>query len=208
MLMRQQIHSVRQGVMETATKGKRARAITVTSETIATLRAHRVKQNEERLKAGPAWRDEGRVFPNGAGGALSERTIKGDWDRSLRRWGLPHMHFHGLRHLHATYLLVAGVHPKVVSERLGHAPTAIAMEKYSHVTPGLQEGAALAFEAALKALTSAAKPAAEAGEERRRACHLLTRCKRAMCGVPRFGADRGRAWRMVFQARRGKTGGA
>ena len=52
------------------------------------------------------------------------------------------MRFHDLRHAHATLLLQQGIHPKVVSERLGHAGVAITMDTYSHVLPGLQEEAA------------------------------------------------------------------
>ena len=47
-----------------------------------------------------------------------------------------------LRHTSATLLLRAGVHPKVVSERLGHAGVSITLDTYSHVPPGLQEEAA------------------------------------------------------------------
>jgi len=38
-------------------------------------------------------------------------------------------------------MLKAGIHPKVVSERLGHANIAITLDTYSHVLPGLQEAA-------------------------------------------------------------------
>jgi integrase len=38
--------------------------------------------------------------------------------------------------------LARGVHPKVVSERLGHASIAITLDTYSHVLPNLQEEAA------------------------------------------------------------------
>ena len=47
-----------------------------------------------------------------------------------------------MRHTHATQLLRAGVHPKVVSERLGHASIGITLDVYSHVMPGMQEEAA------------------------------------------------------------------
>ena len=43
---------------------------------------------------------------------------------------------------HATLSLSAGVHPKVVSERLGHASVGITLDTYRHVLPGLQEEAA------------------------------------------------------------------
>jgi integrase len=59
--------------------------------------------------------------------------------------------FHDLRHRHATQLLKAGVHPKVVSERLGHASIGITLDTYSHVMPGMQEEAAEKIDAGLRA---------------------------------------------------------
>jgi len=59
--------------------------------------------------------------------------------------------FHDLRHTHATQLLQAGVHPKVVQERLGHASIGITLDTYSHVMPGMQEEAAEKIDAGLRA---------------------------------------------------------
>jgi len=39
------------------------------------------------------------------------------------------------------------VHPKVVSERLGHGSVSFTLDVYSHVMPGLQESAAAKLEA-------------------------------------------------------------
>ena len=44
----------------------------------------------------------------------------------------------------------AGIHPKIVSERLGHASVAITLDTYSHVLPGLQEAAAECFDMLLQ----------------------------------------------------------
>ncbi len=54
-----------------------------------------------------------------------------------------------LRHTHATLLLIAGVHPKIVSERLGHASITLTLDTYSHVLPGMQAESALKLEAML-----------------------------------------------------------
>ena len=48
-------------------------------------------------------------------------------------------------------MLSAGVHPKVVSERLGHASVGFTLDTYSHVLPGLQAAAAEALDAVLVA---------------------------------------------------------
>jgi len=39
-------------------------------------------------------------------------------------------------------MLKSGVHPKIVSERLGHATVAFTLDTYTHVVPGLQAEAA------------------------------------------------------------------
>ena len=66
--------------------------------------------------------------------------------RILKKAMLKRIRIHDLRHTHATLMLKAGVHPKVVSERLGHANIGITLDIYSHVLPGLQEAAAEKFE--------------------------------------------------------------
>ena len=50
--------------------------------------------------------------------------------------------FHALRHTCATLLLTKGVHPKIVSEMLGHSTVSITLDTYSHVIPGLGDAAA------------------------------------------------------------------
>ena len=46
-------------------------------------------------------------------------------------------------------MLQEGIHPKVVSERLGHSSVAITLDTYSHILPGLQEAAAQRFDEGL-----------------------------------------------------------
>jgi integrase len=53
--------------------------------------------------------------------------------------GLPDLRFHDLRHSAATILLGAGVHPKLVQERMEHSTIAMTMDIYSHVLPSMQQ---------------------------------------------------------------------
>ena len=62
---------------------------------------------------------------------------------------LPDVRFHDLRHTCATLLLTRGVHPKIVSEVLGHSSIAITLDIYSHVVPRLGDVATSAMEDAL-----------------------------------------------------------
>jgi integrase len=63
---------------------------------------------------------------------------------------LPRFRLHDLRHTHATLALEAGVHPKLVQERLGNATIAISLDTYSHAIPAMQEDAAAKIEALLE----------------------------------------------------------
>ena len=55
---------------------------------------------------------------------------------------MPDMRFHDLRHSAATILLAAGVHPKVVQERMGHSSIVLTINIYSYVLPSMQQDAA------------------------------------------------------------------
>jgi site-specific recombinase XerD len=55
-----------------------------------------------------------------------------------------------LRHTAATLLLGQGIHPKIVSEMLGHSNIYITLDLYSHVTPTMQREAVSAMEAVLR----------------------------------------------------------
>ena len=59
-----------------------------------------------------------------------------------KRAGIGHLRFHDLRHTAAILMLLAGVHPKVVSERLDHATVNLTLDTYTHVLPDMQREAA------------------------------------------------------------------
>jgi integrase len=84
------------------------------------------------------------VFTNGRGDPPALRSItRHQFKPALERAGLSgSFRLYDLRHTHATLLLVAGIHPKIVSERLGHSTITITMDTYSHVLPGMQRESA------------------------------------------------------------------
>lgn len=133
-------HAVTYSTPKTA-RGRRS--VAIDPFTVNALVAHRVRQIEERRILGlgkPA--EEALVFTALDGSPLHPGQFSTSFDRLVKAAGLPRIRLHDLRHTHATLALQAGIHPKVVSERLGHANIAITLDTYSHVIPALQEEAA------------------------------------------------------------------
>jgi integrase len=127
---------------------KGRRSVALTHLAIRTLEKHRIRQQAEK---GPWKEDHGLVFPNIHGEPRSQREpmIKA-LKKALEKAGLPRIRFHDLRHSAATLMLSKGVHPKIVSEMLGHGDVAFTLTVYSHVLKGMQKGAAQAIDEALK----------------------------------------------------------
>lgn len=123
-----------------------SRAVAISPATVAVLREHRVGQLEERVKAGPLWEDHGLVFSTPIGTPIDPSNLRLAWRRITEAAGVSSLRFHDLRHVHASLLLAQGVHPKIVSERLGHSGIGITMDTYTHVLPTLQKEAAELFD--------------------------------------------------------------
>jgi len=136
------------------------RPISLAATIVESLRRHRAAQSEQQLGAGRAWQGTDLVFTEGLGSPLSATRLRKGFHRILREASLPPLRLHDLRHTMATLMLAAGVHPKIVSERLGHASIRITLDTYSHVLPGLQEEAA---ESLVATIALASQPARQSG---------------------------------------------
>lgn len=95
--------------------------------------------------------DHALIFPSESGTPLNIQNLTvRHFKPLLKQAGLSDsIRLYDLRHTHATLLLIAGVHPKIVSERLGHASITLTLDTYSHVLPGMQAESALKLEAML-----------------------------------------------------------
>ncbi|HEY8722093.1 tyrosine-type recombinase/integrase [Pengzhenrongella sp.] len=130
--------------VEGTTKGGRERTVTLDAGTVAVLRAHRARQNADRLVAGPDWAPGNLVFTRNLGLPIYPDTVSQLVPRFIEQYNspregsapavpLPHARLHDLRHVHATILLLAGVPVHVVAARLGHADPSITLRVYAHV---------------------------------------------------------------------------
>ncbi len=111
------------------------RTIHLPKFTLAALRQHRERMRAEGLVSE-------FVFITKRGGLLRGTNLHmGYFQPLIKAAQLPAIRFHDLRHLHATTLLALKVNPKIVAERLGHASAEVTLNVYSHLVPGLQDGA-------------------------------------------------------------------
>lgn len=113
------------------------------------LLRHRDEQQQERRIAGSRWQEWNLVFASSIGTPLNSSNVLHEFQRALEAAGLPKLRFHDLRHQCATLLLQKGVHPKVVSEILGHSQISLTLDTYSHVLLTLKAEAAETMEQAL-----------------------------------------------------------
>ncbi len=126
------------------------RNIELSGAAASTLRAHRKRQLEERMRLSGLWEDQGLVFPSEIGTPLSHHNLIRSFKRNLRRAALPEtFRLYDLRHTCATLLLSRNVYPKYVQEMLGHASITLTLDTYSHVIPGMDGGTASAMDEAL-----------------------------------------------------------
>jgi integrase len=123
----------------------------------ATMAAFRGLVKDEQTLRGEPLSDDAFIFVDATGVPLHPDRVTNLFQKHIRalqtlrrqtcpqEGEFPRIWLHDLRHTHASLLLAAGVHPKVVSERLGHASVAMTMDVYNHTIPALQESAAALF---------------------------------------------------------------
>ena len=118
------------------------RTISLDPRTVATLRAHRARQQGERLSAGDGYDDRDLVFAREEGSPTHPDSFSQTFERTVKRLGLRRVRLHDLRHTYATLALRAGVDAKTVSSRLGHATVAFTLDVYTKAVPQLDREAA------------------------------------------------------------------
>ena len=122
------------------------RTVILPASLVELFRVYRFDQELLRIQLGIGLEADDFVFIRPDGSPINPNAITLAFRRIIKRAGLKRIRIHDLRHTHATLMLKAGIHAKVVSERLGHANIGITLDIYSHVLPGLQEAAAEKFD--------------------------------------------------------------
>jgi integrase len=132
-------------------KSGRHRAVTLPAYAVEELRRLKREQAELLLALGIRQTADTLLCCRADGEPHLPLSLTYEFARFMRRLNhLPRLRFHDLRHSHATQLLANGVHPKIASERLGHASIGITLDLYSHVTDTMQSEAAAKLDTAMQ----------------------------------------------------------
>jgi integrase len=139
------------GVLEfKGTKTDDPRVAKIPEETLPKLKAHRMRQDEFRLKFGPDYRhDLDLIFANPDGSPLKPDSISATVSALFKRLKIPKPKggaLHLLRHTLASQMLASGVPLTAVSQRLGHSSARVTADIYSHAIHGQDDEAVRRWE--------------------------------------------------------------
>jgi len=123
------------------------RTVTLPLLGLEALQRQRAEQDDGRSAVGTLWP---LVFPGATGNPLHRSTVAHALRRECERLGLPPLSPHGMRHQHASLLLAQRLPIPDVSQRLGHANSAITMSTYAHALHQSDKAASQAIERAVR----------------------------------------------------------
>lgn len=151
MTIRRTLVSVKDGspVTNEPKTARSRRTVTLTPTTVSALAQHRIRQHEDRLRAGAAWAGHDLVFATQFGSPYTHPAVHAQFVTALKRAGVGRIRMHDLRHTSATLALEAGVNPRVIADRLGHSSITMTLTRYSHVTESMESEAVAKLAAAL-----------------------------------------------------------
>ena len=135
-------------IREKEAKSGRSRTVALPSLAVEELRRWRASQAEELLRLGIRADNSWHVVTNEDGSSPHPRSVTRAVSKFLREWGVT---LHKLRHSHASHMLAANIHPKIVQERLGHSSIGITLDIYSHLMPNMQGAAAATVDGVMRA---------------------------------------------------------
>ena len=118
------------------------RDIQIGDEVVSVLKMAHTQYKIDALAFGSGFQNLSFVIRQNDGSPLHPDSMTRKWSRFLKDNNLPHIRLHDLRHSNATALIMAGVNPRVVQQRLGHSDVNITLNTYTHVLPEMDMDAA------------------------------------------------------------------
>ena len=133
---------------------KSRRTFDLPATCVASLKAHRERQQKERPLAGTRWKESGHVFTSTIGTPIDDRKILKEFNSLVAAAKLPKQRFHDLRHACISLLRAQGVDTKVIAEIVGHSDIRLTQNVCQHVYSEAKRAAADSMDALLTSLSS------------------------------------------------------
>ncbi len=141
-------------------KNSKTRTIKLSPYIVSILKQQRLKQMEQRLRAGELWqgwqneteRDTWYIFTNEAGRYLNSATVYENFKKIAAGIGASEARLHDLRHTFAVISLQNGDSVKTLQENLGHSSAATTLNVYAHVSEKMKEESARRQQAYIESL--------------------------------------------------------
>lgn len=121
------------------------REISVDEYTVRLLRDYLQVLEKEREAFGHAYPDHGKLMCFADGRRLHPDTVTRGFNRLVDRAGVRRIRLHDVRHTYSTMSIDAGIDPKIVSDRVGHANMNVTFQIYTHRSTGRDRSAAQAI---------------------------------------------------------------
>lgn len=118
------------------------RTVTLPSSAVLDLRRLERRQFRHTQKFASEYEDQGLLFCRGNGLPIHATTLLKRFSKFLDDIGIPRVRWHDLRHTSVSMLIQQGVHPKLISDRMGHASVQTTLDRYGHLMPGMQAAVA------------------------------------------------------------------
>ena len=149
-IQRSSLYTRSNGLFTDTTKNESSkRTISISDELIYILKKHQQEQNKMREEASSAWIASNRLFTEWNGAPMSTNKPYNMLRRLLKKYGLPPVSLHSLRHTNATIMIESGTDISTTAERLGHSQTSTTMNIYVHQIQSSNEHAAVNISKAL-----------------------------------------------------------
>ncbi len=97
---------------------------------------------QEQAAWGPAYIPSGKLMSYEDGRPIHPDTITRRFNKLVDKAGVPRIRLHDIRHTYATLSMDAGITPKLLSDRIGHANLNVTFQIYTHRSTGQDREAA------------------------------------------------------------------
>ena len=145
LVVKRELVKIKGGTIFQSPKTKHSNRLIPFNETLKSILISHKERQDELIKKIKGYKRQDLIFARETGNHYYPDSLRKILHRILKKAGVGIVRVHDLRHTCATILMLAGVHPKVVQEILGHSNISVTLGTYSHTMPSMKKSAVDSF---------------------------------------------------------------